>query len=164
MRETLHSLLAWCEGESWLRGNLLALGKSHWEYGVTNDMYDSFVDVMLASAEAQLGEAFGASRGRVKERALSWTARSRKRKGGGRRTSTAPERRFRPPAPAAARRSISSSRSESSSIVLARVAGVREGAIREFRRSFSSPRRTRDGPIIRVRTRHRRASARQKLV
>ena len=47
MRETLKSVHAWVEGESWLSENLRALGRSHWEYGVTADMYTSFVDVMI---------------------------------------------------------------------------------------------------------------------
>jgi hypothetical protein len=61
-RETLRSLHAWSEGEPWLRDNLLALGRSHWEYGVTADMYDSFVDAMLACARATLGGSFDATR------------------------------------------------------------------------------------------------------
>ena len=47
MRETLRSLHAFYEGQDWLEGNLAALGKSHWEYGVTQDMYSSFVDSLL---------------------------------------------------------------------------------------------------------------------
>jgi hemoglobin-like flavoprotein len=69
-KETLHSLQAWTEGEPWLRDNLLALGKSHWEYGVTADMYDSFVASMLACARAVLGESFDASRARAMHEAL----------------------------------------------------------------------------------------------
>ena len=61
-RETLRSLHAWSEGEPWLRDNLLALGRSHWEYGVTADMYDSFVDAMLACARATLAGSFDATR------------------------------------------------------------------------------------------------------
>lgn len=44
MHETLHSLYALYERQLWLEDNLVALGKSHWEYGVTEDMYTSFID------------------------------------------------------------------------------------------------------------------------
>jgi len=56
MRETLHSLHALAHGESWLAGNLAALGKSHVEYGVTTDMYDSYCDTMIDCARQTLEE------------------------------------------------------------------------------------------------------------
>jgi len=56
MRETLHSLFAVNEGEPWLRGNLLALGESHAEYGVTADMYDSYCEVFVDTAQKMLGD------------------------------------------------------------------------------------------------------------
>ena len=58
MRETLRSLLALSEEAEWLPGNLSALGRSHWEYGVTTDMYGDFVAVLLVCAEEILGDAF----------------------------------------------------------------------------------------------------------
>ena len=42
MRETLRSLYAWSEAETWLGDYLDALGRSHAKYGVTSDMYDSY--------------------------------------------------------------------------------------------------------------------------
>jgi len=56
MRETLHSLHALCEGESWLEGNLVALGQSHWEYGVSTDMYDSYVETLIECAREIVGD------------------------------------------------------------------------------------------------------------
>ena len=56
MRETLRALLALCEGESWIEENLAALGRSHWEYGVTTDMYDCLVDALLDCSREMLGE------------------------------------------------------------------------------------------------------------
>jgi hemoglobin-like flavoprotein len=56
MRETLHSLHALVQGESWLAGNLEALGKSHEEYGVTADMYDSYCDSLIDCARQTLAE------------------------------------------------------------------------------------------------------------
>jgi len=53
--ETLRSLYAWAEGEPWLGDNLDALGRSHFEYGVTGDMYPSFVDAMLECVRELLG-------------------------------------------------------------------------------------------------------------
>jgi hemoglobin-like flavoprotein len=58
MRETLRSLHAFYEGQDWLEGNLVALGKSHWEYGVTQDMYSSFVDSLIECGHEVLGEEF----------------------------------------------------------------------------------------------------------
>lgn len=55
MGETLRSLLALGEGADWLDGNLVALGQSHWEYGVTNDMYVDFVDVLVECGHEILG-------------------------------------------------------------------------------------------------------------
>lgn len=62
MRETLRSLHAWIEGEPWLDSNLEALGRSHWEYGVTTDMYGSFVDAMLDCGNEVLGESLDAEK------------------------------------------------------------------------------------------------------
>jgi hemoglobin-like flavoprotein len=61
MRETLHSLHALYEGQDWLEGNLAALGKSHWEYGVTQDMYPSFVDSLIDCGQEILGDEFDAA-------------------------------------------------------------------------------------------------------
>lgn len=58
MRETLHSLHAFYEGQEWLEGNLVALGKSHCEYGVTQDMYSSFVDSLIDCGQQVLGDEF----------------------------------------------------------------------------------------------------------
>lgn len=57
MRETLSSLLALDGEQNWLDANLRALGKSHAEYGVTEDMYASFADVMLICAREVLGSS-----------------------------------------------------------------------------------------------------------
>jgi len=57
MRETLRALLALYEGESWLAENLAALGRSHWEYGVTTDMYDSLVDALIDCSRDVLGDS-----------------------------------------------------------------------------------------------------------
>lgn len=59
MRETLRSLHAWLEAEPWLDLNLVALGRSHAEYGVTSDMYAPFVDAMLECSREQFGERLG---------------------------------------------------------------------------------------------------------
>jgi hemoglobin-like flavoprotein len=56
IRETLRSLHALCEQESWLEGNLVALGRSHWEYGVCTDMYDSYVEVLIDCARETVGD------------------------------------------------------------------------------------------------------------
>jgi len=56
MRETLHSLVALKEAEPWLEGNLLALGDSHAEYGVTADMYDAYCEVFVDTAHQILGD------------------------------------------------------------------------------------------------------------
>lgn len=58
IRETLHSLHALYEGQVWLADNLVALGKSHWEYGVTEDMYPSFVDSLIDCGQEILGDEF----------------------------------------------------------------------------------------------------------
>lgn len=55
MRETFRSLLALYEGEVWLEDNLAALGRSHWEYGVTEDMYPSFIDSLIDCGQEILG-------------------------------------------------------------------------------------------------------------
>lgn len=56
VRETLRSLLALAEGEDHLWGNLTALGRSHFEYGVTADMYPDFVDVFVEVAAGDFDE------------------------------------------------------------------------------------------------------------
>lgn len=56
MAETFRSLVALQGGESWLEGNLTALGHSHAEYGVTPDMYRSFVEVWIECTREILGE------------------------------------------------------------------------------------------------------------
>ena len=60
MRETLRSLHALAEGETWLKGNLSALGASHEEYGVTGDMYPAYVDAMLECAKELMGDVLDA--------------------------------------------------------------------------------------------------------
>lgn len=55
VRETLRSLLALADGEPWLAGNLAALGRSHFEYGVTGDMYGDFVEVFVEVAARVAG-------------------------------------------------------------------------------------------------------------
>ena len=70
MRETLRSLHGWLDGEPWLAGNLEALGRSHWEYGVTDDMYDSFIDAMLACSLETISDAFDDERQTVFRAAL----------------------------------------------------------------------------------------------
>jgi len=57
VRETLRSLYALSEGESWLVTNLEALGRSHAEYGVTSDMYADFVDSFVEVAPGGLEAA-----------------------------------------------------------------------------------------------------------
>lgn len=54
VRETLRSLFALAEGEPWLEGNLEALGRSHFEYGVESDMYADFVRAFVDVAPARL--------------------------------------------------------------------------------------------------------------
>lgn len=56
MKETLKSVLAGCEGEPWLEGNLVALGASHAEYGVTAEMYPAFVSAFLETLREILGD------------------------------------------------------------------------------------------------------------
>ena len=56
MRETLRSIIGLLEGSPWLAGNLRALGESQAEYGVTSDMYASFIEVMHECAVELLGE------------------------------------------------------------------------------------------------------------
>jgi len=55
-REVLRSLLAWVEGADWLAGNLEALGHSHREYGVEAEMFDAFVESVVACARERLPE------------------------------------------------------------------------------------------------------------
>jgi hemoglobin-like flavoprotein len=57
MRETLRSIEALLENHDWLAGNLDALGRSHWEYGVTEDMYPSFVECLIDCGHEVLGGA-----------------------------------------------------------------------------------------------------------
>ena len=61
IRETLHSVHALYEGQVWLEENLVALGKSHREYGVTQDMYPSFVDSLIECGQEILGDEFDAA-------------------------------------------------------------------------------------------------------
>ena len=58
MQETLRSIYSLAQGDSWLKGNLQALGHSHHEYGVTADMYDSYCDTMLECTREVLGDQF----------------------------------------------------------------------------------------------------------
>ena len=55
VRETLNSLVACCEDEPWLEGNLRALGASHAEYGVTSEMYPAFVTAFIETIREILG-------------------------------------------------------------------------------------------------------------
>jgi hemoglobin-like flavoprotein len=55
IRETLASVVAQLHDEPWLDGNLEAMGKSHWEYGVEDRMYDAFVTCMLDALEHTCG-------------------------------------------------------------------------------------------------------------
>lgn len=57
IRETLRSLLALAEGGGHLAANLEALGRSHFEYGVTGDMYGDFVDTFVEVAAPGLVDA-----------------------------------------------------------------------------------------------------------
>lgn len=77
IRETLRSLLALAEGESWLAGNLEALGRSHFEYGVTGDMYADFIDAFVEVAAPGLDNA----RRDVLRRGLSRIAESMRQAG-----------------------------------------------------------------------------------
>ena len=54
IRETLRSLLALAEGGGHLAANLEALCRSHFEYGVTGDMYRAFVDAFVDVASPGL--------------------------------------------------------------------------------------------------------------
>ena len=55
VRETLVCVLAQIEGEPWLIGNLEAMGASHQEYGVRDEMYIWWVDCMLSGLAEMLG-------------------------------------------------------------------------------------------------------------
>lgn len=77
IRETLRSLLALAEGEHFLHANLEALGRSHFEYGVTGDMYGDFVDVFVDVAGADLDDA----RREVLRQGLAWITDSMRRAG-----------------------------------------------------------------------------------
>ncbi len=61
LRETIRSLVALAEEEPWLDGNLMALGRSHAEYGVEAEMYESFARTFLdcanESADGPLDDA-----------------------------------------------------------------------------------------------------------
>ena len=59
IHETLRSLYAISEEEEWLPDNLIALGQSHAEYGVTTDMYDSFCDALVDCSRQILGDSLG---------------------------------------------------------------------------------------------------------
>lgn len=56
IQETLKSLLAYCDGETWLETNLRALGKSHAEYGVETTMYPAYVAAFLETLRDVLGD------------------------------------------------------------------------------------------------------------
>jgi hypothetical protein len=89
IRETLHSLLGLAEGERWLASNLDALGRSHFEYGVTGDMYADFVDAFVVVAAPGLTEAGRA----ILRRGLAQITRSMRRAG----DEAAAAHRDRPP-------------------------------------------------------------------
>jgi len=55
VRETLVSIMAYIENEPWLQTNLDAMGRSHAQYGVEDDMYDWMVECMLDAVEQILG-------------------------------------------------------------------------------------------------------------
>ena len=56
IRETLRSLLALAEAGPHLAANLEALGRSHFEYGVTGDMYPDFVEAFVDVAAPGLAD------------------------------------------------------------------------------------------------------------
>lgn len=56
IRETLRSLLALAEDGPHLAANLVALGRSHFEYGVAGDMYDDFVEAFVEVAGPGLAD------------------------------------------------------------------------------------------------------------
>jgi hemoglobin-like flavoprotein len=70
IHETLRSILDFLELEPWLDGNLIALGRSHAEYGVENDMYPPFVDAFVECATEVSGGAFDARAERALRSAL----------------------------------------------------------------------------------------------
>ncbi len=54
VRETFRSILAIAEGASWIDANLVALGRSHVEYGAEPSMYPPFVEAFLDAATQTL--------------------------------------------------------------------------------------------------------------
>jgi len=98
LNETLASLLAWCDGEPWLRDNLEALGASHWEYGVLDDMYDAFRTTFLAAAREVLTDEWDDARGRALDGALQAVCACMRDAGArARERSLARRRQRRPP-------------------------------------------------------------------
>lgn len=74
MREAFHSLYALHEGEDWLADNLAALGRSHAEYGVTEDMYPCFVDALIDCGREVLGDEIDEAELEALRRAMSQIA------------------------------------------------------------------------------------------
>ena len=56
VQEVFASVLAWCDEEAWLEGNLRSLGASHAEYGVTAEMYPPFVTAFSDALREVLGD------------------------------------------------------------------------------------------------------------
>jgi hemoglobin-like flavoprotein len=75
MRETLRSLHALVEQETWLDGNLAALGCSHSEYGVTADMYDAYVEVLVDCSREILGDGLAKASALALEGAITEVSR-----------------------------------------------------------------------------------------
>jgi len=74
MQETLRSLYSLAQGDSWLEGNLKALGQSHGEYGVTASMYISYCDTFLECAREVLGEQLSKVEANVLRQAIGEVA------------------------------------------------------------------------------------------
>lgn len=79
--ETLKSILASCENASWLETNLEALGKSHFEYGVTSEMYPVFVASFVETVAEILGPRYDGAARCAFEEALEKICRSMQRAG-----------------------------------------------------------------------------------
>jgi len=68
--ETLKSILGRCEEAPWLEANLVALGASHWEYGVTSEMYPVFVRSFVDTVAEILGPRYDEAAGKAFEQVL----------------------------------------------------------------------------------------------
>jgi len=70
VREALVSVLAHVEGEPWLDENLVAMGRSHAEYGVEGRSYPDFVATMLDTLDHVAAPGWDAAARIAWERAL----------------------------------------------------------------------------------------------